>query len=223
MLLQKIVQAHHILVVAGVFRDQGVDVRCGVGVEGFEGSSRVEALKLQDGSRVPADLVLVGIGASPATEWLEGSGLELGDGVICDASCATNAPGVVAAGDVARLKHPTRGESTRVEHWTNAVEQSDHAARRLLEGPSVGAYDRVPYMWTDQFDLRIQMAGEMRPGDEMHICLGTLEEGRCMVLFGREGRLTGAVAFKRPRQLHEFSDLIGQGASWEQAMAHAKG
>jgi len=190
-----------------------------VGVEGFEGQDKVEGLRLRDGTRVPADVVVVGIGAAPATEWLEGSGLALDDGVLCDATCAAAVPDIVAAGDVARWIDSRTGLATRAEHWTNAVEQSVHAARRLLLGPEVGAYDYVPYVWTDQFDLRLQMAGEIRADDEMRIGLGSLEEGRCIVIFGRGGVLTGAVSFKRPRQLHEFRDLIGEGASWETAVA----
>jgi NADPH-dependent 2,4-dienoyl-CoA reductase/sulfur reductase-like enzyme len=205
--------------VAGVFRERGVDLRCGVGVKAFIGSERVEALELEDGGRVAADVVIVGIGASPATEWLEGSGLALDNGVLCDEFCATQADDVVVAGDVARWRDPRTGIATRVEHWTNAVEQSVHAARRLLHGEAVGPFEHVPYVWTDQFDLRIQIAGEVREGDEMHVGLGSLAAGRCLVLFGREGKLTGAVGFRRPRQLNEFRDLIGEGLGWEEAVA----
>jgi len=209
--------------VAGVFRERGVDLRCGVGVKGFAGSERVEALELEDGSRVAADVVVVGIGASPATEWLEGSGLALDNGVLCDEFCATLAADVVVAGDVARWRDPRTGIPTRVEHWTNAVEQSVHAARRLLLGEAVGPFEHVPYVWTDQFDLRIQIAGEVREGDDMHVGLGSLDAGRCLVLFGREGKLTGAVGFKRARQLNEFRDLIGEGLGWEEAVARLEG
>jgi len=209
--------------VAGVFRERGVDLRCGVGVKGFAGSVRVEALELEDGSRVAADVVVVGIGASPATEWLEGSGLALDNGVLCDEFCATLAADVVVAGDVARWRDPRTGIPTRVEHWTNAVEQSVHAARRLLLGEAVGPFEHVPYVWTDQFDLRIQIAGEVREGDDMHVGLGSLDAGRCLVLFGREGKLTGAVGFKRARQLNEFRDLIGEGLGWEEAVARLEG
>lgn len=205
--------------VAGVFRARGVDLRCGVGVKRFIGSERVEALELEDGSQIEADVVVVGIGATPATEWLESSGLALDNGVLCDESCATLAPDVVVAGDVARWRDPRTGLPTRVEHWTNAAEQSVHAAKRLLLGEEVGPFEHVPYVWSDQFDLRIQIAGEVRDGDEMQIGLGSLEAGRCLVLFGREGKLTGAVGFKRARQLNEFRDLIGEGISWEDAVA----
>jgi len=204
--------------VAGVFRERGVELRCGVGVKGFVGSERVEGLELEDGSRVPAEVVIVGIGARPATEWLEGSGLALDDGVLCDASGATKVEGVVAAGDVARWRDGRTGEPVRMEHWTNAVEQGVHAARRLLLGEEVGPFMHVPYVWTDQFDLRIQIAGEVREGDDMHVGLGSLEAGRCLALFGRAGKLTGAVGFKRARQLNEYRELIGEGISWREAV-----
>ena len=209
--------------VAGVFRERGVEVRCGVGVKGFVGKERVEALELEDGTRVEAEVVVVGIGATPATEWLEGSGLALDNGVLCDEFCAAAAPDVVVAGDVARWRDPRTGLATRVEPWTNAVEQSVHAARRLLLGEEVGPFEHVPYVWTDQFDLRIQIAGEVREGDKMRVGLGSLEAGRCLVLFGREGKLTGAVGFKRARQVNEFRDLIGQGIGWDAAVARLDG
>lgn len=208
--------------VASVFRDRGVDLRCGVGVKGFLGEGQVSGLALEDGSEVPADVVVVGIGATPETEWLEGSGLELDNGVICDGACVA-AEDIVVAGDVARWRDPRTGLPTRVEHWTNAVEQSVHAARRLLLGEEVGAFEHVPYVWSDQFDLRMQIAGEVRDGDEMAIGLGSLEEGRCLVLFGREGKLTGAVGFKRARQLNEYRDLIGEGIGWNDAVARLSG
>ncbi len=209
--------------VAGVFRERGVELRCGVGVAGFVGSERVEGLELEDGSRIPADVVIVGIGARPATEWLEGSGLALDDGVLCDESGATNAPDVVAAGDVARWRDGRTGRAVRMEHWTPAVEQSVHAARRLLLGKEVGPFEHVPYVWTDQFDLRIQIAGEVREGDDMHVGLGSLEAGRCLLLFGRAGKLTGAVGFKRARQLNEYRDLIGAGIGWREAVERLEG
>ena len=120
---------------AAIHRDHGVDVRTGVAVAAIEGERRVERVRLADGSVLPADLVVVGIGVRPETAWLEGSGVELRDGVVCDASCATNVPGIVAAGDVARWMNPRYGESMRVEHWTNAVEQAQAAVARLLDGP----------------------------------------------------------------------------------------
>ena len=188
-------------VCAQAHRDEGVDVRLGVGVDALEGSDRVERVRLADGSVVDADLVVVGIGAFPNTAWLESSGLELQDGVVCDATCATKADGVVAAGDVARWYHEGYGESVRIEHWTNAVEQADAVAARLLEGADVPAFAPVPFVWSDQFALKIQAAGTIRPDDDLFVAHGSLEERQFVALFGRGGKLTGALAMNRVRRM----------------------
>jgi 3-phenylpropionate/trans-cinnamate dioxygenase ferredoxin reductase subunit len=206
---------------AAAHADAGVDVRLGVGVAALEGGARVERVRLADGSTVAADVVVVGIGAVPETRWLESSGLALGDGVVCDASlCA--APCVVAAGDVARWPHPVYG-SIRIEHWTNAVEQADAAAARLLAAPEGAApFAPVPFVWSDQYDLKIQAAGVIRPDDEMFVGHGSLAERRFVAFFGREGRLTGALAMNRVRQLMGTRRMLREGASFEQAVAGAK-
>ena len=145
-------------------RDHGVAVRLGVGVAGIEGAGRVERVRLADDTVVEADLVVVGIGVTPNTGWLEGSGLALDDGVVCDATTRA-APGIVAAGDVARWPSHRFGELMRVEHWDNAIAMGEHAARRLLEDLAGGAaspgepYDPVPWFWSDQYDRKIQLAG----------------------------------------------------------------
>ena len=193
--------------------DHGVEIRCGVGVEGFEGSGRVERVKLSDGSAPEADVVVVGVGAAPATEWLADSGLELDDGVVCDGSGVTSAENGLAAGDVARWG------ARRLEHWTSAVDQGVHAASRLLRGEQVPPLEHVPYVWTDQFELRLQIAGHVLAGDETHVCHGNLEDERFVVLFGRGGRLSGAVGSKRPRQLIAVRKLLAAGSSFAEAIA----
>ena len=210
-------------VCSAAHRDHGVDLRLGVGVEAVEGDGRVEGLKLSDGSRIEADLVVVGIGATPETGWLETSGLPLEDGVLCDSRCATPAPGVVAAGDVARWHHEGYGESIRIEHWTNAVEQADAAAARLLEGEAAPPFTPVPFVWSDQFDLKIQATGRIHPDDEMFIAHGSLEERRFVALFGREGRLQGALALNRVRDLIGYRRMLRDGISWQDALEHARG
>ena len=178
-------------------------------------------MRLADGSAVDADVVVVGIGALPETRWLEGSGLALADGVVCDATCAA-APGVVAAGDVARWHHPGYGEAIRIEHWTHAVEQAEAAAARLLQGESCAPFAPVPFVWSDQYDLKLQAAGRIRPDDEMFVAHGSLAERRFVALFGREGRLTGALALNRVRQLMGYRRMLREGASFEDAVAKAK-
>jgi 3-phenylpropionate/trans-cinnamate dioxygenase ferredoxin reductase subunit len=210
-------------VCASAHRDEGVDLRLGAGVDAVLGAERVERVRLSDGSEVPADVVVVGIGAVPATDWLASSGLEIDDGVVCDASCATRAPGVVAVGDVARWYHEGYGESIRIEHWTNAVEQADAAADRLLAGTSpVAPFTPIPFVWSDQYDLKIQAAGRLAPDDEMAIVHGSLEERRFVALFGRKGMLRGALAINRVRQLMGYRRMMREGVRFEEAVAAAQ-
>jgi len=206
-------------VCAELHRDQGVDLRCGVGVSGFQGHQRVERVTLSDGSSVEADLVVVGIGAAPETGWLEGSGLRLDDGVVCDAFCAA-APGVFAAGDVARWHNPLFGEEMRVEHWSNAAEQGSYVAERLA-GTDLGAqpFAPVPFFWSDQYGVKIQFAGRMRPDDEVRLVAGSLAERKFTALYGRAGRLSGVLAWSRPRDLAKYRRLIAAATSFESALA----
>ena len=209
-------------VCADAHRDQGVDVRLGIGVDAILGDARVEGIRLQDGTELAADVVVAGIGAVPETDWLASSGLKLADGVLCDASCATDAPGVVAAGDVARWRHPDYPEPIRIEHWTNAVEMSEAAAQRLLGGPDDAVpFAPVPFVWSDQYDLKIQAAGVIHPDDEMVVAHGSLEERRFVALFGREGRLSGALAMNRVRQLMGYRRMMREGGSFAEAVAKA--
>ena len=208
---------------ADVHRDHGVDLRLGTGVDAIEGERRVERVRLSDGTALAADLVVVGIGVAPATDWLRGSGLELDNGVVCDASCAA-APGVVAAGDVARWTNPLFGRSMRVEHWSNAVEQGVHAAGRLLVGDAEARpFAPVPSFWSDQYDCRIQSAGAPGPDDELRVVAGSLEERRFVALLGSAGRLTGALAWNRARDLIPYRKLLAQGGSWDEALAASGG
>ncbi len=203
-------------------RDHGVDLRLGTAVEGFEGTDRVERVRLGDGSAIDADLVVVGVGVAPETGWLEGSGLTLDDGVLCDET-GLAAPGVVAAGDVARW--PNRlfdGELMRLEHWTNAGEQAVHVARRLLVGAGAAEpFAPVPFVWSDQYDVKIQTVGRVRGDDEVVIAHGSLEERRFVALFGRDGRLRGALGFSRPRHVMQYRRLLAEQASWDDALARA--
>ena len=204
-------------VCAEVHRDHGVDLRTGVGVDRIEGDRRVERVVLSDGATVDADVVVVGIGVIPNTEWLQGSGVEVDDGVICDASCLV-AERVTAAGDVARWPNQLFGESMRVEHWDNAAAQGAHAARRLLDA-EVGPFMPVPWFWSDQYDRKIQLAGRVRPDDEVRVVNGSVEERRFAAIYGRGGRITGVLGFNRPRHVMRYRALIEQGASFDEALA----
>lgn len=208
-------------VLEGLHRDQGVDVRCGVGVEGLEGGSQVEAVRLQDGSSVAADLVVVGIGVVPATGWLDGSGLEIDNGVVCDESCSVGVEGIVAAGDVARWPNPLFGELMRVEHWTNAVEQGMAAAQRLLAGPpGAKPFAPVPYFWSDQYDVKVQFVGRLRPDDRSAVVGGSIEDRQFAAIFERDGLLVAALAFNRPRLLMECRRMLATRTTFAEALAH---
>lgn len=204
--------------VARRHREEGVRFHLGVGVEAFEGQSRVTGVRLSDGSTLPADIVVVGVGAAPATEWLEGAGLEIEDGICCDATGFTGREGIYALGDCARWRNPHYPERPRFEHWTSAVEQSDVVAKRIVHGEAED-FAPIPYVWTDQFDLRIAIVGEVREGDEMQIGHGKLDQDRFLALFGRDGRLVAAVGFRRPRQLNACRKKIAEGIRFDEAIA----
>jgi NADPH-dependent 2,4-dienoyl-CoA reductase/sulfur reductase-like enzyme len=213
-------------VMGELHRDHGVEVRLGTGVAGFEGDAggRVARVRLADGGAIEADMVVVGIGVSPNTGWLEGSGLALDDGVVCDATTLA-APGIVAAGDVARWPSHRFGELMRVEHWDNAITMGAHAARRLLtdlgagNGAAPEPYDPVPWFWSDQYDRKIQLAGRSSGADEVRVVDGDPAERRFVALYRRGDRLTGALAMNRPRQLMTYRNLVERRATWSEALA----
>ena len=205
--------------VAATHRDYGVDLRTGVTVSDVYGESRVEGLALSDGSRVDADVVVVGIGVVPNTEWLDGSGLLLDNGIVCNGSCEA-APGVYAAGDVARVANQWYGESPRIEHWSNAVEQAVHAAENVLAGPGTGTpFSSVPYFWSDQYRPKIQFIGRARPHDEVLIVDGSLADRRLTALFRHGDRLVACLAVNQPKALIKYRKLLAGHASWDAALS----
>ena len=208
-------------VMADVHRHHGVDLRTGVGVAEVLGDGHVTGVRLADGVTLDVDLLVVGIGVIPNTDWLEGSGLALDDGVVCDETCLA-APGVVAAGDVARWYNERYGESMRVEHWDNAVQQGVHAARRLLLSDGEATpFAPVPWFWSDQYDRKIQLAGRPHPDDEVRVVAGSTAEHRFAAFYGRDGRFTAALGMNRPRQVMQSKGLLEAGASWDEALAFA--
>jgi NADPH-dependent 2,4-dienoyl-CoA reductase/sulfur reductase-like enzyme len=211
-------------VCAAILRENGVTLRTGAGVAALEGGEAVERVLLDDGSAVDADVVVVGIGVVPNTEWLEGSGLTLDDGVVCDETCRA-APGVVAAGDVARWPNPALGgEMMRVEHWDNAAHQGAHSARVLLaEEGRAAPFGTVPWFWSDQFGHTIQLAGRPAPDDEVRVIEGSVRERAFVAVYERRGRLVGALAIDRPRPVMRLRALIAEGASAAEAASGGRG
>lgn len=202
--------------------DEGVDVRFSVGVESVEGSDPFVTVKLTDGSRIEADVVVVGIGVVPNTDWMEGCGLEIDDGVIANQFCEV-ADGVYAAGDVVRWPNPKfGGELMRVEHWENAVEQGNYVGRRIA-GAEAEPFAPVPWFWSDQYSYKLQLAGRPRGTDQMEIVEGSIEERRFAAIFGRDGKLTGVFGLNRPRHVMQYRGLINDGATWDEARAFGHG
>ena len=198
---------------------RGVRVLCGRRVERFGGSTRVENLWLDDGSRVDCDLVVVGIGVRPSVSWLDGSEVDVEDGVRCDETLASNVPGVVAAGDVASWYNPLFEERMRVEHWTNAIEQARHAVSTLLAEPGEAEpFESVPMFWSDQFDIKIQAAGKPKPADELTIVRRNPDDEKLIAIYSRAGRVVGAVTFNRPPKLVQLRMLIGKRGGLDDAL-----
>ncbi|HEX5252726.1 MAG TPA: FAD-dependent oxidoreductase [Mycobacterium sp.] len=180
--------------VARLHRAEGVDVRLGVGVAEVRGDAHVEAVVLSDGTELPADIVVVGIGSRPATEWLEGSGVEVDNGVICDEAGRTSAPNVWALGDVASWRDAT-GHQGRVEHWSNVADQARVVVPALL-GQDVPSVVVVPYFWSDQYDVKIQCLGEPEADDVVHV---VEDDGRrFLAYYERDGALVGVVGGGMP-------------------------
>jgi NADPH-dependent 2,4-dienoyl-CoA reductase/sulfur reductase-like enzyme len=193
--------------VARLHRAEGVDLRCGVGVAEVRGNERVEKVVLSNGSEVDADLVVVGIGSNPATDWLEGSGVELDNGVVCDDYGRTSAPHVWAIGDVASWRHKL-GHQVRVEHWSNVADQARVMVPAML-GQEPPAAVAVPYFWSDQYDVKIQCLGEPEPGDKLHI---VEDDGRkFLAYYERDGVLVGVVGGGMPGKVMKVRAKIASG------------
>ncbi|MGC9441321.1 NAD(P)/FAD-dependent oxidoreductase [Streptomyces sp. WG5] len=185
-------------VCAALHRRSGVELLTGASVAALHGTAAVTSVALADGRTLPADVVVVGIGATPNTAWLAGSALDLNDGVLCDEGCVTSLPQVVAVGDVARVG------GTRAEHWTSATRQPRAAVANLLAGRTVESARTLPYFWSDQYGARLQFAGRRLEGDTARVAEGEVAdgapaEGGLLVRYERDGRTTAVLAVDRPR------------------------
>ncbi len=187
-------------VVSGLHTDHGVRLLCGVGVKGLSGERQVEAVLLEDGRSVPADIVVVGVGARPCVEWLEGSGVVLDNGVKCGADGRSSLAGVVAVGDCANWYDPRAGVHRRVEHWTGAVERPAAAVAVLLAGGAVlpGA-PRPPYFWSDQYGVKIQFAGFAGGADSVTVEEGAVGDRDVLAVYRRGGEPVAVLGMNQPR------------------------
>jgi NADPH-dependent 2,4-dienoyl-CoA reductase/sulfur reductase-like enzyme len=208
--------------IASLHEINGTTLRCGVGVASIEGDGKVERVVLADGTTIEADLVVVGIGVVPSVDWLEGSGLSIENGIVCDENLWTGVPGVYAAGDVASWMNPTLGERQRMENWTAAAEQGAAAARNALDPENAKAYGTVPYFWSDWYDVRIQFVGSP-DADEVVLVDGDPGGGsRWVALYRRGDRLIGALTVNGQTEIMKYRVQIMKGGSWDDALAFAE-
>lgn len=194
--------------VTRLHRAEGVDVRCGVGVAQVSGEERVRAVTLGDGTELDADLVVIGIGSHPVTGWLDGSGIAVDNGVVCDEVGRTSAPHVWAIGDVASWRD-TVGGQVRVEHWSNVADQARVLVPALL-GQEPPAAVTVPYFWSDQYDVKIQCLGEPEATDTVHV---VEDDGRkFLAYYERDGVVVGVVGGGLPGKVMKARAKIAAGA-----------
>jgi NADPH-dependent 2,4-dienoyl-CoA reductase/sulfur reductase-like enzyme len=199
-------------VCAELHAEHGVHLRLGAKVAGIDGADgRVAAVRLEDGESISADVVLVATGAQPNVEWLQGSGLEVRSGVVCDERCqAVGARDVFAAGDVAEFPHPLAdGEHVRIEHWSNAGEQGTAAGLNLLRAPD----DRVPYtpmpsFWSDQYDVKVQSVGFPHRADTVTVVEGAVADRKFVAACARDGIVVGAIGFSVPRKMLAMRKVV---------------
>ncbi len=186
---------------------EGVDVRCGIGVSEVRGADKVEQVVLGDGTELDADLVVVGIGSQPAVEWLEGSGIALDNGVVCDEVGRASSAGVWAIGDVASWRDHVGGQ-VRVEHWSNVADQARAMVPAML-GQESAPVVSVPYFWSDQYDVKIQCLGEPEADDVVHV---VEDDGRKFLAFyERDGVVVGVVGGGMPGKVMKARGKIAAG------------
>lgn len=194
---------------AGIHQEHGVDLRMGTRVVELRGHGRVEEAVTAEGERIACDLVVVGVGVRPETTLFAGTGLEIDNGIVVDQFCATNVPGVYAAGDVANWWHPTLERRIRVEHFDNAALQGAAAGRSMAGQPK--AYAPVPYFWSDQYDVNLQYAGF--PGRaEQTVLRGDPGTASMTVFSLTRGRIQAVATVNQSRDLRPARQLIESGA-----------
>jgi 3-phenylpropionate/trans-cinnamate dioxygenase ferredoxin reductase component len=202
-------------------RDHGVRIVAGTGVAGIEGTSRAEAVLLADGQRLPADVVVLGLGVVPAVSWLAGSGVALGDGIICDAYGRTSRPHVHAAGDAAAWPDPFTGLPRRIEHWTTAQQQGAAVGHNIARPGRRQPAPVVPYFWSDQHGVRIQSLGWLDHPDDIRCVHGGWDSAEFVALYRRGGHLAGALGLGAARQLMPWRAAIERQAPWAEVTGRA--
>jgi NADPH-dependent 2,4-dienoyl-CoA reductase/sulfur reductase-like enzyme len=208
--------------IASLHQRNGTTLLCGTGVQAVEGGGHVQRVVLTDGTAIDADLVVVGIGVSPCTDWLEGSGLTLGNGVVCDETLWTGVPGIYAAGDVANWMNPMFGVRQRMENWTAAAEQGAAAARNAIDPENAKPYETVPYFWSDWYGARIQFVGVPECDEVLLVDGDVVDDDRWTALYRQGERLIGALTVNGQAVIMKYRRMIAQRASWDEALEFAE-
>jgi 3-phenylpropionate/trans-cinnamate dioxygenase ferredoxin reductase subunit len=195
-----------------VHADHGVALHLGTGVEAIEGAGRAERVRTSDGTQLDCDAVVLGVGVAPRTALADGV-LDVDNGILVDAALRASAEGVYAAGDVANQDHPMLGR-LRVEHWANALEQGPTAARAML-GQDV-VYDRVPYFFSDQYDVGMEYAGHARPDDEV-VFRGDPATREFIAFWLRDGRVVAGMNVNVWDVNEDIQALVRDGATVDTA------
>jgi 3-phenylpropionate/trans-cinnamate dioxygenase ferredoxin reductase subunit len=183
---------------------------------------RMQTSVAEQADLLDAPVTLVAIGVAPTTGWLDGSGLDLDDGICCDASGRTSVPGVWAMGDVASWLDPHTGRRRRYEHWTSAGDQAVVVAHNLVAEGEARTLAEVPYFWSDQYDVKIQSLGTPAATDDVRLLTVGPRE-RLLAVYGAQGVVTGVVGFGVPRQVMRMRALLAERASYDDAVAAAAG
>ena len=203
---------------AGLHARNGTPIRLGTMVEEYLGLDRVEGVRLSTGETLPADVVVVGVGAAPATDWLVGSGIELheGDrGIVCDPYLRTSIPDVFAAGDVAHWPNADLDATMRLENWTNAADQGTRAGTNAATPDAMTAYRTVPYFWSDWYGQRIQFVG-IAATEDVEFLSGAPDEDRFVAAVWQGDRLVGAATLNEPRKIMKLRRLIAERGTRQQ-------
>lgn len=204
---------------ASLHTQQGVQLRLGCTAEGLVGASgRVCGVRLAGGEVLPADVVVVAIGARPATGWLAGSGLQLGDGIVCDSRCRAN-DGIYAVGDAAWWHHEGLGTGLRLENRTNAVEQGMLVAGNILGKDR--PYTPVPFFWTDQFEDKIQVHGFLPAHAEVAIVEGDPAQRKFVAVYGSHDKVTGVLGWNMMKEARQYRQRVVDGAAFSSTVAGA--
>ena len=212
--------------IGAVHERNGVAIRCGVQVASINGEAKVTGVTLTNGDTIEADVVIVGIGVAPATQWCSESGLTIDDGIVCDANLNAGPANVFVAGDVLRWPNGMFKDiepTMRVEHWTNAAEQGAIAAHNLLatlRKEPMQPYSAVPFFWSDQFNARIQFLGRSFATSTVDVVAGSVADGRWCAMFSTNDRLTGVLGVSMPKLVMPSRALLSTYTSRYDALQH---